>query len=262
MTYSQNDSTCFVKLQDNVTLEKIPRAQTSTNNEFSRLSVATADRQNYWNQKERGGPLMGLTIFSFVETDRAQELKHTAILVTDTVRPWHLWHEFSHHLVGKSRLSQPHRRFTAPTPKQLGEARENLERVSRQVLASSDSTRMEEFSGQIKAYVDLVFRDLDFNYVHEIVIELTLTELALQLPKDRITNVDFLESSHMTETNLNLYLQKWHKTKEELLSTLRPHFSQPEIRSTWLSSAQRVETYGRQLEQYVRRQHHIVYGQL
>lgn len=262
MTYTQNDSTCFVKLQDNVTLEKIPRAESSIDNEFSRLSVATADRQSFWKQKESGGPLMGLTIFSFVENDRVQELKHTAILVTDTVRPWHLWHEFSHHLVGKARLSQSRRRFTAPSPQQLRQAREKLERASRQGLVSPDSVPGAELSEQLKAYIDLVFRDLDFNYVHEIVIELTLTELALQLPKDRITSVDFLESTHMTETNLNLYLQKWQKTKEDLLAILRPHFNQPEVRSTWLSSSQKVEAYGRQLEHYVRRQHHIVYGQL
>jgi hypothetical protein len=179
-----SESECFVQKNGSVKLYKVVSAESSgTPETFVALKPSPAQSMKNWNESEAeiqssarnsgSGPLpqlLGLTHFKYYDVPQ-EKIIATEILVRAEGRPWHLWHEYAHHLIGVARVN-------SPTAKIDVRHKEDVEAALTLALNAKDDSAL--LQKEFQNFSDLQMDFIEKKYVDEIVIESTLIDLALQ----------------------------------------------------------------------------------
>ncbi|MBY0386160.1 hypothetical protein K2X05_13460 [bacterium] len=193
-----NDCECFVRKNGRIQIYKVPEEPINKTLTFQKLKNAPAKSISNWTESveqinsNRSGHrsiLWGLTTLFFQSLPK-EKIAHTEILLREDSRPWHLWHEYSHYLIGISRSESPHMNLRKPSLEELSAAFDKA-------LQQNDS---DEFNKHFQKFSDLQMDFIQQEFVDEIVIEQTLQDLASQakelLPVD---NRDFQDSMDVVD---------------------------------------------------------------
>lgn len=209
MTLELTDSICWVH-QNNFQLEKVTTTESAKIKNFSSLKEASSSPKKVWDQHIFSGvPLEGLTVFSYEESKNEKKLQKTSILLKDSSLPWHLWHEFTHALIGKERFKNQEQKFTLPQQSELLELKKKVE-------LQVQYGHAEDLIKALALYLESTVKYIDFLFLDEILIELTLSDIYSQLPRDRQNPEDLQTSLRMTSSQFYLYQTHWENTKNEM----------------------------------------------
>lgn len=179
-----NESECFVQKNGAVKLYKVVDQQVSSSNDtFVKLKPTPASSLKSWNESEAeiqsaainsgNGPLpqlLGLTHFKYYDVPQ-ERIVSTEIMVRSEGRPWHLWHEYAHHLIGVARVQ-------SPTAKIENRRKKDVEESLQKALAAKEDPSL--LQKEFQNFSDLQIDYIEKKFVDEILIETTLIDLALQ----------------------------------------------------------------------------------
>lgn len=189
-----SQSECFVRKNGAIQLYKVTNARSSgraepkgesTNGTFVMLKPSPPQSMQNWRDSEEmiqsgassNGPLpelLGLTHFKYYDVPQ-EKIVQTVIQVRAEGRPWHLWHEYAHYLIGVTRVQSPTANLTS-----LQDV--DVQKALGQALNSKDN--LELLQKEFQKFSDLQIDFIEKKYMDEILIESTLIELALQAPND------------------------------------------------------------------------------
>ncbi len=212
-------SECFVRKNGNVQLFKVP-SQSESTALFSQLKPAPPAAIKNWNEHSqslrfkrngKSSQLLGLTTLYFTSTP-TEKIENTVILILPEARPWHLWHEYAHYLIGVTRTNSKSMNLkTRP--------REEVEIALQQMFGKKKKTKVFE-----KSFKSLANKQIEFlqkAYVDEILIELTLIDLTSQafdlLP---VSYEDLEDSERHIQDYFEEYLDAYHQFVSELQTLL------------------------------------------
>lgn len=223
-----SQSECFVRTNGAIQLYKVTNTLSSgrtdlkvesTNDTFVQLKPSPPLSLQNWLESEetiqRGasnrGPLpqlLGLTHFKYYEAPQ-EKIIQTVIQVRAEGRPWHLWHEYAHYLIGVMRVQSPTASLT------------NLEDVDvkhalGQALNAKDNSDL--LQKEFQKFSDLQIDFIEKKYVDEILIESTLIDLALQAPNDLSFNIKDVDESRAV---IDTFWQRYRVYVENAVDDLR-----------------------------------------
>lgn len=163
-------SECFAKQYAPVKIYRIPYEQDS--GVFNALPAAPQDVLKTWTSFEQasGNTLKGLTTFSF-QMGKEEKIINSFLLVRADASPWHLWHEFSHFIIGTERASHHDQNLMIAEQAFLDKTKEEL------LKFSSDETA---YSKKLQTFFNNNHEFITKRFIDEIIIEATLVHLTLQ----------------------------------------------------------------------------------
>lgn len=209
-------SECFLQKNGRVRVFKIPSEQSSGTDTFVMLKPAPQASQQNWldSQGQINGILLGLTTFKFYSVPQ-EKIVSAEILLRADGRPWHLWHEYAHYLIGALRVQSPTMSLRNPSSGDVRKARET----------ALSQTTVAEFQAKFAIFSDLQMDYMQKTFLDEILIERTLQDLISQssdlLPVDQR---DFLESQDVIDRfaeRYDSYLQRQQRELKEVAATLK-----------------------------------------
>ncbi len=206
-------SECFLRKNGGVQVFKIASSQNANEESFVTLKPAPQASQQNWlesqnqiNQDQINVTLLGLTSFKFYSTP-TERIVSAEILLRADGRPWHLWHEYAHFLIGELRVQSSEMSLRNPTS---GEVKKALAEFLAQPV-------FEKFEEKFKIFSDLQLDYMKKEFMDEILIEKTLQDLISQapnfLPVDR---QDFLDSQEVIERFKKKYNTYFKRQENEL----------------------------------------------
>lgn len=212
MWTSTTQSECFLLKNGNVRLYKVQIQSTTPEDTFVVLKPAPQNAQQNWvnSQGQLSGTLLGLTTFKFysVPTER---IVNSEILLRPDGRPWHLWHEYAHYLIGDLRVKSTTLTLRNPLP---GEVRDALNTALTQ-------TTSEEFQRKFLIYSDLQLDYMQKAYLDEVVIEKTIQDLASQAQTLlAVSAQDFQESQDVIDRFFQKYRSYFFRHQQDLKNLL------------------------------------------
>lgn len=203
-----DESECYARQFAPMNIYRIP--YTIDNGVFPKLREAPAKEIASWKAFEAasGNMLMGLTTFRFESGAKERIIESTILLRADAAN-WHLWHEFSHFIIGTDRAA--HHDHSLRIADQI--TLENLKTAA--VAFSADEAN---YSQKLQAYLNANHEFLVKRYLDEIVIEATLIFLVQQQgATPGATNEDVQNSLHLIQffqTMLNQHVDVTTNTIE------------------------------------------------
>lgn len=164
---------CFLRQNGGIQLYKI-----SSQNEiqspqvFEKLKQAPSSSVEDWerNSTELGAPLLGLTTF-WIYSQPTEKISRAEIMVVSQARPWHLWHEYTHYLIGLSRMNSKELNLKKIKPKEVSDALDAA-------LIQKDNDAL--FKKNFQQFSALQIDYIQKAFVDEILIEATLSDLTTQ----------------------------------------------------------------------------------
>lgn len=183
-----DQSECFAKQFAPVKIYRVPFIQ--DNGVFQKLPEAPTKAINSWKHFEAssGSALKGLTTFSF-ESGTNEKIIESFMLVRADASQWHLWHEFSHFIIGTERANHHDHNL------QIAE-KSHLYTLQSQLL--NPPTNEQEYSQQLQSFFNTNHEYIIKRFLDEMVIESTLIFLALQnAGTPEITDNDIQNSINM-----------------------------------------------------------------
>jgi hypothetical protein len=250
MWTSPSQSECFVRRNGNVNLFRVQNEQPTyrvqgessaeLENSFVLLKPAPQASQETWrkseeqlkieeqlkceedlNCKERLNSeenlkvlLLGLTSFAFYSLPTERVVSAEILLRSDS-RPWHLWHEYTHFLIGQFRVQATDLSLRNPVSDTVRDALND----------AVSQTEPEEFQKKFSAFSDLQLDYMQKEFLDEVLIETTLQELISQakdlLPVDEL---DFEESQRVVERFKEEY-NSYFERQQQVFADLQPQLS-------------------------------------
>jgi hypothetical protein len=217
-----NDCECFARKNGNIRIYKVPTERINSTLTFKKLKNAPVKSVSNWqesvesiNRNRTGRPtlLWGLTTL-FFHSLPMEKIVHTEILLREDGRPWHLWHEYIHYLIGRSRSESPQMNLHKPSPEELTVAFEK----------AMEQNDLELFNKLFQAYSDLQMEFIQQEFVDEIVIEQTLLDLVAQakelLPVDNRDIQDSMDIVDRYEDKYRFYLMEQQHRFTQLIFNL------------------------------------------
>jgi hypothetical protein len=215
-------SECFLRKNSGVRVFKISSGQTATDETFVTLKQAPLASQKNWNgsqeeiranSSEPALDLLGLTTFLFYSTP-TEKIVSAEILLRADGRPWHLWHEYAHVLIGELRVKSLELSLRNPRAKDVKDALQ-------EALAQ---TTAEDFAEKFATFSKLQIDYMQKTFLDEVLIERTLQNLISQssdlLPVDQR---DFQESQAVIDRftkRYQSYLERQHRELTNTMATL------------------------------------------
>lgn len=173
MWVSSTQTECYSKQFAPVKIYKIPFSEKSGYfNNFKEAPQAVLDS---WKKYElsSGSALKGLTTFKFYP-GKNEKIVESYILLREDARPWHLWHEFSHFIIGTERAHNHNHNLEIADQLFLEKTKTDLK------TWNSDELK---YSAQLQKYFDSNQEFITKRFVDEIIIEATLLHLTHQQNK-------------------------------------------------------------------------------
>lgn len=239
MWTSSAQSECFLRKNGGVRVFKISSTQTTVEDTFVTLKPAPPASQKNWNgsqeeirsnSNEPVLDLLGLTTFLFYSTP-IERIVSAEILLRADGRPWHLWHEYAHVLIGQFRVKSLELSLRDPKQKDVKEALD---------LALSQTT-LAEFQEKFMIFSNAQMDYMQKTFLDEVLIERTLQDLISQssdlLPVDQR---DFQESQAVIDQftkRYQSYLQRQERILKNVATALSP--DQQTVVQTHLSRMQK-----------------------
>lgn len=165
-----DQSECYARQFAPINIYRVPYTENS--GVFNNLREAPAKSIESWRSFEvaSGNMLMGLTTFRFEPGANERIIESTILLRTDATK-WHMWHEFSHFIIGTDRASSHDHSL------QIADAM-TLETLKKSI--DTFSTDEDAYSQKLQTYFNANHEYLMKRYLDEIVIEASLIFLVQQ----------------------------------------------------------------------------------
>ncbi len=239
MWTSSAQSECFLRKNGGVRVFTISNGRSTGENTFVTLKKAPTTSEQNWNGSQdeiRGNSneptldLLGLTTFWFYSTPN-ERIVGAEILLRADGRPWHLWHEYAHVLIGELRVRSSELSLRDPKAKDVKDA---LDTALSQTTSDNFQEKFTTFSELQLDYMQKAFLD-------EVLIERTLQDLISQssdlLPVDQR---DFQESQAVIDRFTKRY-QSYLQRQEQMLKRIASVLSadQQAVVQTHLSRMQK-----------------------
>lgn len=163
-------SECYAKQFAPVKIYRVPYTEDSGS--FDKLPEAPSKAMNNWKSFEvsSGNTLKGLTTFRF-ESGQQEKIVDSQILVRADASPWHLWHEFSHFVIGTERAGHHDQTLQIAEQYQLSDLQNELLKPM-----SNES----KYSEQLQTFFNTNHEYITKRFIDEMVIESTLVFLTTQ----------------------------------------------------------------------------------
>lgn len=181
-------SECYAKQFAPVKIYRVPFVQDS--GVFQKLPEAPTKVINSWKSFEAssGNNLKGLTTFRF-EPGANEKIVESFMLVRSDASPWHLWHEFSHFIIGAERAGHHDHNL------QIAE-KSHLDILQRNLL--NPPTNEATYSQQLQTFFNTNHEYIIKRFLDEMVIESTLVFLTSQnAGTPQVTDQDIQNSVNM-----------------------------------------------------------------
>ncbi|MCC6138156.1 MAG: hypothetical protein IT287_05960 [Bdellovibrionaceae bacterium] len=185
-----NQSECFAKQYAPVKIYRVPFPQ--DNGVFSTLPEAPKDVIKTWTSFEQssGNALKGLTTFTF-ESGKNEKIVKSFMLVRADASSWHLWHEFSHFIIGTKRADHHDQNLMIAEQKFLDKAKNDILEFN-----SNESV----YSKKLQTFFNSNYEFITKRFIDEIIIEATLVHLTHQSgATPEITSLDIQSAVNMIQ---------------------------------------------------------------
>lgn len=201
-------SECFAKQYAAVKIYRIPYAQDS--GYLKPLASAPQKAIETWNNfsAETGFNLKGLTIFRY-QPGKEEKILEAQILLRTDATSWHLWHEFSHFIIGTARAKSHEHSLHIAEKSQLDQLKSDL--LSASISADTLSDKLQKYFNDNYEYIQKRFVD-------EIVIEASILHITSQTPLDVATE-DIQHSHAFIQTyafDMNLHILDAQNTLQQI----------------------------------------------
>jgi hypothetical protein len=181
-------SECFAKQFAPVKIYRVP--YTKDNGVFLKLPEAPTKEISNWKRFEltSGNALKGLTTFSF-EAGANEKIIESVMLVRTDASQWHIWHEFSHFIIGAERAHHHDHNLQIAEKSYLLTLQNNI---------LNPSTNEHDHSQQLQNYFNTNHEYILKRFLDEMVIESTLISLTTQNSgTPEVTDQDIQNSLNM-----------------------------------------------------------------
>jgi hypothetical protein len=210
MSLATSEAPCYLATTDGISVSQVPSDNGEINPEFAALPVASGQVVQNWRVYSEGfkNNLMGLTTMRISGRGADEKISTMSIAVRSDARRWHLWHEYTHALIGQARAANKNQNLSIPSEGALRKKFTDL------VALDRDS---EEYATGLQELVQ-AYRDwLDKSYIDEMLIESTLIDLTRQFPAVlEMTGEDYARSVNAIDFFMQRYDRAYKKTRRTL----------------------------------------------
>jgi len=211
MAIALSDDECYLRNEDHAVLAKMVSGR-EPNPEFAEFKEASNVMTQSWRDYSAAfqNGLMGLTTIQYgMDGSHRETIREIDLMVRDDARRWHLWHEYTHVLIGEARATSETQTLSLPGEKVLEDQTAQLKTLD---------PGTDEYTTRLAALVQ-GFRDrIDKAYIDELLIEATLVDLTIQHRHELgLTSEDYLR----TVNAMNFFMGRYEDYSREVRDVLQ-----------------------------------------
>lgn len=213
MNVEPTQSECFARQYAPIRIYRVPFMVQNDYTSFLRPAPTAA--LTTWRKFEAsfGFNLKGLTTFRYYPGAQ-EKITEAFILLRDDASAWHMWHEFSHFIIGTERAkSHDHSLHIAE--------KDQLEKLKSELLESTNDG--DTFSEKLQKYFNDNHEYLQKRFVDEIIIEASLIYITSQNPllvkQEEIHHAQSLIQSFSLEMSIHIFITR------DLITNLKNNFN-------------------------------------